>query len=255
MLWYKSWLDTRWRFLIGLGLLMIVACGTLFDYVATRQLMPLAGSINATGEIGRRIKEAVELGREYRGFVWLQWFRQNLSQMGTLFAVLLGSGGLLSRASGGGALYMLSLPASRNRLAGVRAATGLAEFLVLVVVPSLLIPLFSPAIGQRYSIVDALVHSGCLFVAGAVFFSLAFLLSTVFGDPWRPLLLACFVALALAASEATIQGFSRFGIFHVMSGEVYFRSGQLPWLGLLASTALSAALLYGATRNLARQDF
>ena len=44
MLWYKSWLDTRWRFLIGLGLLMIVACGTLFDYVATRQLMPLAAS-------------------------------------------------------------------------------------------------------------------------------------------------------------------------------------------------------------------
>jgi len=77
----------------------------------------------------------------------------------------------------------------------------------------------------------------------------------VFGDPWRPLLLACFVALALAASEATIQGFSRFGIFHVMSGEVYFRNGQLPWLGLLATTAVSAALLYGATRNLARQDF
>jgi len=255
MLWYKSWLDTRWRFLIGLGLLVIVACGTLFDFVATRQLMPLAGSINTTGEIGRRIKEAVELEREYRGFVWLQWFRQNLSQLGTLFAVLLGSGGLLSRASGGGALYMLSLPTSRNQLAGVRAATGLAEFLILVVVPSLILPLASPAIGQHYSVADALVHSGCLFVAGAAFFSLAFLLSTVFGDPWRPLLLACFVAVALAAGEATIQGPSQFGIFHVMSGEVYFRNGQLPWLGLLLSAALSIALLYGATRNLARQDF
>jgi len=255
MLWYKSWLDTRWRFLIGFGLLMVVACGTLFDYVATRQLMPLAGSINASGEVGRRIKEAIDLEREYRGFVWLQWFRQNLSQMGTLFAVLLGSGGLLSRASGAGALYMLSLPASRNQLAGVRAATGLAEFLILVLVPSLLIPLLSPAIGERYSIVDALVHSACLFVAGAAFFSLAFLLSTVFGDPWRPLLLGCFVAVVLAAAEATVQGFSRFGIFHVMSGEAYFRNGQLPWLGLFASMALSAALLFGGAQNLARQDF
>jgi hypothetical protein len=27
MLWHKSWLETRWRFLIGLGLLMIVPWG------------------------------------------------------------------------------------------------------------------------------------------------------------------------------------------------------------------------------------
>jgi hypothetical protein len=40
-----------------------------------------------------------------------------------------------------------------------------------------------------------------------------------------------------------------------MSGEDYFRTGHLPWLGLLASTAVSAAMLYAATRSLARQEF
>ena len=40
-----------------------------------------------------------------------------------------------------------------------------------------------------------------------------------------------------------------------MSAEVYFRGGGLPWLGLLASAAVSAAMLYGAARNIARQDF
>jgi hypothetical protein len=29
----------------------------------------------------------------------------------------------------------------------------------------------------------------------------------------------------------------------------------LPWLGLLASAALSMAMLFAASRNLARQDF
>jgi hypothetical protein len=29
----------------------------------------------------------------------------------------------------------------------------------------------------------------------------------------------------------------------------------LPWLGLLASAALSTAMLFAASRNLARQDF
>jgi hypothetical protein len=40
-----------------------------------------------------------------------------------------------------------------------------------------------------------------------------------------------------------------------MSGEVYFRGGGLPWLGLLASATASATMLYAATRNIARQDF
>ena len=44
--------------------------------------------------------------------------------------MLLGTGGLLSQAIGGGALFTLSLPVSRERLLGVRAATGLAELAV-----------------------------------------------------------------------------------------------------------------------------
>ena len=40
-----------------------------------------------------------------------------------------------------------------------------------------------------------------------------------------------------------------------MDGETYFRDGGLPWLGLLASAAASAAMLFAASRKLARQDF
>ena len=254
MLWYKSWLETRSRFLCGLVLLMIVAAGTVFSYPQVLKLLPAARTIDTSGEMGRLIRESVELSREFRGHVWWQWYRQNLVQMGTLFAALLGSGGLLSQTSGG-TLFTLSMPVSRSLVLGIRAATGLAEFLILAVVPSLLIPLLAPAIGQSYSAGDALVHGACLFIAGAVFFSLAFLLSTVFSDLWRPLLMTCSVAVVLAVAELALRGLSRHGIFGVMSGEIYFRRGALPWPGLLISAALSAAMLYAATRNIARQDF
>src|ERR1700730_2223865 len=124
MLWYKSWLETRWRFLIGLGLLMILAGSTVLSYPATTKLMPLAGTVDTSGAMGRLIAEALEVQRDYRGFVWYQAFRQNLAQTGTLLAVLLGSGGLLAQ-TGGAALFTLSLPASRTRVLAVRAATGL----------------------------------------------------------------------------------------------------------------------------------
>ena len=235
---------------------MLSACSTVFIYPQVLRLLPLASAkADIGGEIGRRVTEAFDLASNYRGYVWSQWFRQNMMQMWTLFAVLLGTGGLLSQASGGAALFTLSLPVSRNRVLGVRAATGLGELLVLAFVPSLVIPLLSPTVGGSYGVGAVLVHGVCLFVAGSAFFSLAFLLSTVFGDIWRPLLIACGVALVLALCETVVRGLAPYGIFHVMSAEVYFRTGGVPWLGLLVSAALSAAMLYVAAINIARRDF
>jgi ABC-type transport system involved in multi-copper enzyme maturation permease subunit len=255
MLWYKSWLETRWRFVIGLVLLMFSAAGAVLAYPKVMQLMPLVPAVDVGGELGRRIREAAELSRSYRGYVWSQWLRQNMVQMLTLFAVLLGTGGLLSQAAGGGALFTLSLPVSRARLLGVRAATGLAELLALAFVPPLLLSLLSPTVGQTYGVGDALVHGACLFMAGAVFFSLAFLLSTVFSDVWRPALIVCCAAAVLALLEPFVPELSHYSIFRVMNGEIYFRGGGLPWLGLLASAAVSVATLSVATINIARQDF
>ncbi len=255
MLWYKAWLETRWRFVIGLAILMVSACGTVLAYPQVMRLMPLASTIQADGEIGRRVQEAVALAREYRGYIWSQWFRQNLIQMWTVFAAILGAGGLVAQSSGGGALYTLSMPASRARLLGVRAAAGLGELLVLAVVPSLLIPLLSPAIGDSYSLVDVLVHSACLFFGGAVFYALAVCLSTIFSDVWRPLLIALAAAAVIAVVEAFVRNEWPYGIFRLMNGEAYFRSRHVPWAGLLATTAAAAALFYGAASSLEHRDF
>lgn len=252
MLWYKSWLETRWQFLIGLAVLMLAVAGAVFGYPQVMKLMPMASTIDASGEIGRRIKEGVELAREYRGYIWSQLFRQNLTEMGTLFAVVLGSGGPFSRGS---ELFTLSLPASRNRLLAIRAATGLAELLALAFVPVLLVPLLSPAVGQAYSMTSTLIHGTCFFIATAVFFSLAVLLSTSFSDMWRPLLIACSVAVVLWFFEQIVRDLSRYSIFTVMNAEEYFRTGHLPWLGLLASAVASVGMLYGAAINIARRDF
>jgi hypothetical protein len=253
MLWYKSWLDTRWRFLIGLALLSCSAAASVLTYPQVIKLLPMAPTIDAGGEIGRRIMESVQLARTYRGYVWSHWFRQEALQLGTLFAVLLGTGGLLSHHSRAGTLFTLSLPVSRDRLLAIRSAAGLAQLFVLALVPALLIPLLSPAVGESFGIGSGLAHGACAFVGWTAFFSLALLLSTVFGDLWRPLLLALSIAAFLGIVEQVFRNPP--GIFRVMSGEEFFRTGHLPWLGLLASLAASAAMLYGARVNLARRDF
>lgn len=255
MLWYKAWLETRWRFLIGLVLLLFSASGIVISYPSVRELLPMVPQTDTSSVLGRAIKEAAELAATYRGYVWSHWFRENLPQAWTVLAVLLGTGGLLAQGASGGALFTLSLPITRGRLLGVRAATALLELLALALIPSLVIPVLSPTVDQSYAVVDVLVHAMCLFVGGAVFFSFAFLLSTVFTDVWRPLLIALCAAFALALVERTLRDVASFGLIRVMTAEAYFRSGALPWPGLLVSAAASLGMLYAAIKNIERQDF
>jgi hypothetical protein len=255
MLWYKAWLETRWRFAIGLVILILSAAGAVFAYPRVLKLLPLVPSIDTSNEVGRRIKEIGDLSRSYAGYIWAQWFRQNMTQTLSLFAALLGTGGLRSQTAGGGALFTLSLPISRSRLLGVRVATGLIELLALAMVPSVAVPLLSTAIGSRFGVGAALVYGACAFVASTVIFSAASLLSNVFSDIWRLALIVCVAAAALGIREPFFGDYSRYSLFGVMDGEMYFRSGGLPWLGLGVSATASAAMLFAAGRNLGRQDF
>jgi hypothetical protein len=251
MLWHKAWLETRWRFLVALGMLLCSAATVVLTYPQVIKLLPMVPA-SLSGPIGERIREAAELSRSYRGYIWSHWFKQNLPQWSTLFAILLGTASLFVHS--GGDLFTLSLPVSRARLLGVRAATGLAELFVIAAVPSMLIPLLSPAIQESYGLRSAFVHGACVFVASSVFFSIALWLSTVFSDAWRPLLITLAVALALGLLDLASRT-RVFSLFTVMTAESYFRHGRLPWLGLLGAGAASAAFFYGAIVNIQRRDF
>jgi hypothetical protein len=215
-----------------------------------QNLLPTIGAQNVPdGPLTAAIEEAVTIQRTFRGFVWYQWFDGNLMSLATLFAALLGTGGPLT---GRGVLFSLALPVSRTDWLVTRVATGLIELAVLVLVPSLVIALAAPLVGQHYGFGDALVHSLTLFVVSTLFFGLAVLLSTLFNDLWRPLLLTCAAALALGAAGYVLPSG---GLFAVMSAQRYFETGSLPLLGLAVSLALTAALFYAAHAKLVHRDF
>ncbi|HKH70215.1 MAG TPA: hypothetical protein VKA59_02640, partial [Vicinamibacterales bacterium] len=90
MLWHKAWLETRGRFFGGLALSLIVGFGVIYDFRATERLLPLVRSmdpaaLDTTGPIGGAIKEAIAAQQTFRGFVWWQWYRQNLTYLVVVF--------------------------------------------------------------------------------------------------------------------------------------------------------------------------
>ncbi len=92
MLWYRAWLETRWRFVFGLGLLMCSAAAIVLTYPDVIKLLPAASRLEVGGALGRRVAESSALALDYRGYIWSQWLSQSMRQLWALFAVLLGTG-------------------------------------------------------------------------------------------------------------------------------------------------------------------
>ena len=258
MLWHKAWRETRWRFMSALLVLTMMAGSNVFDYLATQRLLP---RLNATTEtpvaeatgLAGVIREAIEIQKDFRGFIWYQAFRQNLTQMGIFFAVLLGCGGLLNESSKGSALFTLSMPVTRKQLLSARTGTGLAQLFgdldgaAARHLASRAVD--RPALHDRRCPRARSLHLLCRRrVLQPVVVPLDDLRATSGGR----MLIAIGIACALAIASFAVP---QLNIFSVMNGESYFKTGSLPWAGFLTSAVIATALLYSAAETLERRDF
>lgn len=253
MLWYKAWLETRWRFLIGLVLMSCFSALVTLTYPLTKDMQVAVPDLGE--RVNAMVREAMALVSTYPGYVWSQWFAKNLVNTWVFFAVLLGVGGVVTEATRGSALWTLSLPVTRRRLLGVRASVGALELLALSVGPSLLVPALSPLVGKSYPLGDTLVYSLTAFTGGLVFYGLSVLLSTIFADQIKPIIIGVGVLVALGALSLVSDKLATYSVFNVMSAQTYFMTGALPWAGLAASLSLAAVTFFAALRVLERRDF
>jgi len=76
-----------------------------------------------------------------------------------------------------------------------------------------------------------------------------------FSVVWRPLLIRLAFGALVGTAELFLHDTLPFGLYRTMNAETYFQTGGLPWLGLFACAAGSAAMIYAAVLNLERRDF
>src|ERR1700730_5924431 len=125
MLCYKTWLETRWIFLTALLVLLLVGSATVLNYPRYLQ-----GQLH---DLGRKPDPYRAALRDLPAFTRSQFPRhvadgfEKIALLWIIFAVILGTGGLLKEKVTGTAPFLLSMPVGRRRLVGVRFAVGLAE--------------------------------------------------------------------------------------------------------------------------------
>jgi ABC-2 type transport system permease protein len=253
MLWYKAWLDTRWRFLIGLALLICTALANALTYPTAVATLEAARNESPNGPLASHIDLAWQLSTTFRGYIWDQVIHHNMYYLWSLFAVLLAADGPLNQRTG--AIFTLTLPVSRRRLCAVRAGVDFCELGLLALLPLLAVSLAAPAVGHSYALADALIHAIHLLIGGTCFYCLTLLLAAFFEDRWRPILLTLAAAVLVGVSAEFLPALSALGPVGVMIGESYFRTGSPEWTGLLIAPAVAAVLFYYSVRRIENRDF
>jgi ABC-2 type transport system permease protein len=237
VLWYKAWLETRLRFLISLGGMVLLS-----SYFVFRE--------------DRRVRTPRA-----------EWYYRTLHNGHTLIAVmwllaviLLMMGGLLQEKAIGTSSFTLSLPVSRAKLLRVRILSGFLQAMALIIVPWGIMFLVASATGLANSVAQALFHVVLLAGGGTVFFALAVLTSSVIEGEYT----APAVCLGIVFIDMVALGESRFQVYSPWAfvwGTEYFNretellAGTIPWAHLIGNALLAAFLTAIAIRVIQKRDF
>lgn len=252
MLCYKTWLETRWIFLTALLVLLFVGSATVLNYPRYIQ-----GQLH---DLARKPAQYQAALQNFPAFARAGFPRrvaggfEKIALLWTIFAVILGTGGLLKEKVAGTAPFLLSMPVSRRLLVAARFAVGFAEAAAMALAGFLTVPLLAPLVGERYPAGEALAHSVFLAAAGVFYVAFGILISTVMeGARWPAVIGASLAFLTITIESSRML--ARFSPFPLLSGEVYFRLGSVPWTGISTSIAMAAAMLGFALWVVKWQDF
>jgi hypothetical protein len=135
------------------------------------------------------------------------------------------------------------------------AALVAVELVLAALVPSLIFPIAARLIGAEVSFGSTVIYALLLSLGGMVFPAFSILLMAIFKHVLTVVIIGMAVVWALFWRSHIFEEHSWWNVYHVMSGETYFRYGQIPWLGLLASLAVASLMMFAAVRIYERRDF
>lgn len=144
---------------------------------------------------------------------------------------------------------------------------GMAQVAVLALLPTLLIPLLSPFVGETFPFVHALQFSVLWAGCGMVIFALTFFFSAVLSGAYSPAIasVAGLFACSVVAKLPLFERHPAFDLLEIMHGaqlstahgaaSLTAFAAPLPWLSLCLYALVALGLVWTAGGIVARRDF
>jgi len=236
VLWYKSWLETKPRFLTSLATLTLFCA--VFVYHAQGLIRP---------EWTLDLNRLLFVNQQFLVIMWV------------LSVVLLGMGGIIREKAIGTSSLTLALPVGRMRLLISRIGVGLLEAIALGLVPWLAVVGVMSIVNKSIPISQVTSYVVLLVAGGLVFFAMGVLVSSLVGGEYTAPALAFGIVLLVAIiSDAWFREYS---VWRLVTGDLSINRGtyllpqHLPWLGILASLCLALLMMAASVFSLQKRDF
>jgi ABC-2 type transport system permease protein len=232
MLFYKTWLESRTRFLLSaIALAALAAVFIIFNHDV------------------RTIVTDHDVS--YGEYIWRGIFKGHVRDVYVILILMLGLGGLDRERSHGTTTYTLALPVSRWWLVLTRGVTGIVETTVLAFLPAAMVPILSPYIHESYRWSAAMQFAALWTVGGTFIFAMGFISSVLFAGEFSAGI-AAIVLLFGYSITVDLPGMERYliDIQDVMNGSAPH--------GLTTLSAISfstAALIFLAGYLTSRKDY
>jgi ABC-2 type transport system permease protein len=235
MLWYKGWLETRFRLLFMIGATLLI----LTFHYSMRNSLPR----NSSG------KPAVVILA----------FTYALLLVATE-AMLAGAGVTTqpslqaSKGLHGSTLFTLSLPVSRLRLLATRAAIGWLEVAAIISILCCGFWSVSPLVRAVATPIEMVEYAATLLACGSALYGLSVLLATFLDDQWRTWgTLIAGGALAGLSSRAWLP--ASIDIVHAIGKGSPLFTHAIPWPAMAFSVAVAAIFFATALKVVQTREY
>lgn len=235
MLWFKAWLETRWRFGFVAGSILLVWVAPFW--------LPLLGLRVPVGFPASKLWMAIHLGS-----VLLYIFA----------AIYLAGSGINTQTTYSATpgfhpsmLFTLSLPVSRRRLLFVRAGLGALQTSVLVAVMAVYTLAERPG---TTTVLQFLAYSTRAIVCSMAVYALSVLLACLLDEMWQ-FYGGCLCCIAIFLLQSRLAVVSWLSPLRGMSLVSYPMSGPMPWAPVILSLVLACVFLSASVIVVQRKEY
>jgi hypothetical protein len=233
MLWYKSWLEVRWRFVFMVGSILLVWLSPM--WITATGVQP--------GAAAARQWMSIQLGSVLMYIITAIFLAGSGVNSQTLYAATTGFHGSM--------FFTLSLPVSRRRLLFARAGLGflLTFFLAIAMVGYLLH--LRP---ETTSTLQALLYLARVITCTLPIYALAVLLACVLDEMWQ-FMGACIIWVAVFFLQSKFDWIARISPLRGLSLNCYPITAPMPWAPVVASLMLTGVFVWMAVAFLQRKEY
>ena len=218
MLWMKGWLETRWRFVFGLGFGVFVLINVAADNVAADQQFAIVKLVNV------------------------------LAFFFAFIAIMLGGAGINTQAAfratkglHGSMYFTLALPVSRFRLLATRVAIGMLELTTVIMLICTALWATVPQLKAQITLPEILLYGVAFAVSASSFYSVSVLLATFLDGQWQ-IWGSMIVIMVLRYASDHLPVPAALDLFRPLTTDSPMVTHVFAWTGMAISLALTAIL-------------